>query len=85
MRKLIVSEFVSLDGVLSNAGEADLARHDDHPRQRRRGGAEVEGPARTEHRDGRQQSARAPLLAYDLVDELHLLLYPLTLGRGKRL
>ena len=25
------------------------------------------------------------LLAYDLVDDLHLLLYPLTLGRGKRL
>jgi dihydrofolate reductase len=26
-----------------------------------------------------------PLLEYDLVDELHLLLYPLTLGSGKRL
>ena len=26
-----------------------------------------------------------PVLAHDLVDELHLLLYPLTLGRGKRL
>jgi dihydrofolate reductase len=25
------------------------------------------------------------LLEHDLVDELHLLLYPLTLGRGKRL
>ena len=25
------------------------------------------------------------LLAHDLVDALHLLLYPLTLGRGKRI
>jgi dihydrofolate reductase len=31
---------------------------------------------------GRRRSA---LLEHDLVDELHLLLYPLTLGSGKRL
>jgi dihydrofolate reductase len=34
--------------------------------------------------DGSSQLVRT-LLAHDLVDELHLLLYPLTLGRGKRL
>jgi dihydrofolate reductase len=34
--------------------------------------------------DGSSQLVHA-LLAHDLVDELHLLLYPLTLGRGKRL
>jgi dihydrofolate reductase len=34
--------------------------------------------------DGSSQLVRT-LLAHDLVDELHLLLYPLTLGRGKRI
>ena len=34
--------------------------------------------------DGSAQLVRT-LLANDLVDELHLLLYPLTLGRGKRI
>jgi dihydrofolate reductase len=34
--------------------------------------------------DGSSQLVHA-LLAHDLVDELHLLLYPLTLGGGKRL
>jgi dihydrofolate reductase len=34
--------------------------------------------------DGSSQLVRT-LLANDLVDELHLLLYPLTLGRGKRI
>ena len=34
--------------------------------------------------DGSSQLVRT-LLAHDLVDELHLLLYPLTLGRGKRM
>jgi dihydrofolate reductase len=33
--------------------------------------------------DGSSQLVHA-LLAHDLVDELHLLVYPLTLGRGKR-
>ena len=34
--------------------------------------------------DGSSQLVHT-LLAHDLVDELHLLLYPLTLGGGKRL
>jgi dihydrofolate reductase len=34
--------------------------------------------------DGSSQLVRT-LLAHDLVDELHVLLYPLTLGRGKRI
>jgi dihydrofolate reductase len=41
-------------------------------------------PGRSILTDGSSQLVRT-LLAYDLVDELHLLLYPLTLGRGKRL
>jgi dihydrofolate reductase len=41
-------------------------------------------PGRNILTDGSSQLVRA-LLAHDLVDELHLLLYPLTLGRGKRL
>ncbi len=41
-------------------------------------------PGRNILTDGSSQLVRT-LLAHDLVDELHLLLYPLTLGRGKRL
>ena len=40
-------------------------------------------PGRNILTDGSSQLVHA-LLAYDLVDELHLLLYPLTLGSGKR-
>jgi len=41
-------------------------------------------PGRNILTDGSSQLVHA-LLAHDLVDELHLLLYPLTLGSGKRL
>jgi dihydrofolate reductase len=41
-------------------------------------------PGRNIATDGSSQLVRT-LLAHDLVDELHLLLYPLTLGRGKRI
>jgi dihydrofolate reductase len=41
-------------------------------------------PGRTIMTDGSSQLVHT-LLAHDLVDELHLLVYPLTLGRGKRL
>ena len=41
-------------------------------------------PGKNIFTDGSSQLVHA-LLAEDLVDELHLLLYPLTLGRGKRL
>jgi dihydrofolate reductase len=41
-------------------------------------------PGRTIVTDGSSQLVRT-LLAHDLVDELHLLVYPLTLGRGKRI
>jgi dihydrofolate reductase len=41
-------------------------------------------PGRTIMTDGSSQLVHA-LLAHDLVDELHLLVYPLTLGSGKRL
>ena len=40
-------------------------------------------PGRNIATDGSSQLVHA-LLAHDLVDELHLLLYPLTLGSGKR-
>jgi dihydrofolate reductase len=41
-------------------------------------------PGRNILTDGSSQLVRT-LLAHDLVDELHLLVYPLTLGRGKRI
>jgi len=41
-------------------------------------------PGRNILTDGSSQLVHA-LLEHDLIDELHLLLYPLTLGRGKRL
>ena len=42
------------------------------------------GPGKNILTDGSSQLVHA-LIAHDLVDELHLLLYPLTLGGGKRL
>jgi dihydrofolate reductase len=42
-----------------------------------------EQPGRNIMTDGSSQLVHA-LLAHDLVDELHLLVYPLTLGSGKR-
>jgi dihydrofolate reductase len=41
-------------------------------------------PGRSIMTDGSSQLMHA-LLRHELVDELHLLLYPLTLGKGKRL
>jgi dihydrofolate reductase len=41
-------------------------------------------PGRSLLTDGSSQLVHA-LLAHDLIDELHLLVYPLTLGNGKRL
>jgi dihydrofolate reductase len=41
-------------------------------------------PGRSVLTDGSSQLVHA-LLSHDLVDELHLLLYPVTLGQGKRL
>lgn len=48
--------------------------------RKRRGEAQ---PGKTIATDGSSQLVHA-LLAHDLVDELHLLVYPLTLGSGKR-
>jgi dihydrofolate reductase len=42
------------------------------------------GPGKNILTDGSSQLVRT-LLAHDLVDELHVLLYPLTLGEGKRI
>jgi dihydrofolate reductase len=42
-----------------------------------------EAPGKNILTDGSTQLVQA-LLAHDLVDELHLLVYPLTLGNGKR-
>ena len=39
--------------------KADLAKHDDHSRQRRRGGSQAQGSARQEHPHRRQPPARA--------------------------
>src|SRR6266568_4675378 len=91
MRKLIVSEFVSLDGVMQAPGGKDEDRD---------GGFEHGGwtrpywhddigksffailkaePGKNILTDGSSQLVHA-LIAHDLVDELHLLVYPLSWG-----
>ena len=92
MRKLIVSEFVTLDGVIQAPGGKDEDRdggfehggwtmpywHDDI------GKSFGAMPGNNILTDGSSQLVHA-LLVNDLVDELHLLVSPLVLGSGKRL
>jgi dihydrofolate reductase len=88
MRKLIVSEFITLDGVIQAPGgvEKPIWRNTTIIR-----GDVVEAvralkaqPGKNILTDGSSQLVHA-LLAADLVDELQLLLYPLAVGDGKRL
>ncbi len=59
-------------------------RNNDHPRQRYRVGARTEGGSgKNIPMDGSSQLLHA-LIEHDLVDELHLTVYPLALGSGKR-
>jgi dihydrofolate reductase len=83
VRKLIVSEFVTL--VVSRTLERPTWRNTtiirDNVIESVR--ALKAQPGKSIVTDGSSQLVHA-LLAHDLVDELHLLVYPLTLGSGKR-
>lgn len=71
-------------GSIEDAREADLAQHEiirDNVIESVR--ALKAQPGGTILTDGSSQLVHA-LLANDLVDELHLLVYPITLGKGKR-
>lgn len=73
MGKLVVTEFISLDGVIEDPGGADDGGH---------------GRIRREdERDAQAGSATLvrSLLARDLVDELQLMVSPIALGSGRRL
>lgn len=118
MRKLIVSEFATLDGVMQAPGGKDEDRDGGfdhggwtlpywHDSIGESFGAMMQDcdafllgrktyvthanafeplkaqPGKNILTDGSSQLVHA-LLENDLVDELHLLLYPLTLGSGKR-
>ncbi len=62
-----------------------MAQHHDHPGECDRVCAPLKAqPGTNILTDGSSQLVHA-LLANDLVDELHLLVYPLFLGSGKRL
>ena len=107
MRKLIVSEFLSLDGVMQAPGGAHpfgdmmnapakyvVSKTLDKPIWRNTTVIRddvVEGvrrlkaaPGKNIVTDGSHELVHT-LLQHDLVDELHLLLYPVVLGGGKRL
>src|SRR5262249_19065105 len=71
--------------VLAHARKAAVAQHADHSRQPdRRDQAAQASAGKTIATDGSSQLVHA-LLEHDLVDELHLLVYPIVLGSGKRL
>src|SRR6266545_4678250 len=89
MRKLIVSEFMSLDGVIQAPGGQDEDRDGGfahggwtHPYWHDDIGQGFFDVMKDVDTDGSSQLVQT-LIAHDLVDELHLLLYPLVLGGGK--
>ena len=100
MRKLVVSEFVSLDApgdpfgdvmnaprkyVVSKTLQQPIWRNTTIIRENviEEVRALKTQPGKDILTDGSSQLVHA-LLEHDLVDELHLLVYPLTLGSGKR-
>ena len=70
-----------------HAGDGGLAEHHRDPaRPRRRRDRRAQAAARQEHRHDRQRRPwSAWLLREGLLDELHLLVFPVVLGSGKRL
>jgi dihydrofolate reductase len=97
MRKLVVSEFITLNpfgDVMNAPAKYVVSKTLEKPIWRNttiiRGDA-IEAvralkaqPGKTIFTDGSSQLVHA-LLAADLVDELHLLVYPIAVGGGKRL
>src|SRR6266571_2403379 len=82
MRRIVVSEFVSLDGVMQAPG----GREEDASGSFKHGGWSFK------FRDDQvpkykldELAASDALLLHDLVDELRLMVHPVVLGSGRRL
>src|SRR6267143_120358 len=99
MRRLIVSEFVSLDGVMEDPGGAEKFKHGGSTTLKRvdwNNSRLIKANVAEEVKKLKQQPGKDilvygsgrlvnMLLQNDLVDELRLMVHPVVLGSGRRL
>ena len=76
MGKLVVTEFISLDGIIEDPGGAEGTEH---------GGWSFRHPTPDGDQFKFDELGASDVQLLGLVDEYHLMVHPVVLGKGKRL